>query len=191
MTTTAARTAIEEPDLAGLRALSRAAIAAIFAHSPPVAIDALVGWRCRGITLGLPALAERAAWSVFAKDIVRDGDSVVGHNVRLVQPRVRDAATLATCPLTPLTSQGADACADAIFGRFRVVTDARGGALLDYRGLGHPPPLAWMVDPLVRLVCADGVTRFLGVSELVLGQRRLPTPTWFVLQPEVRLAARA
>ncbi len=136
-----------------LRAHSRADLARLAADLPGPTADALVGWRFRGTTLGLPRWVERVSWQTFAKDVVDSAAGPVGWNVRCAQ-------TGLTGPLVPRTRRGGE----VTFGHFRLRSGPR-GAWIDY---------GWAHDPLRRL----DDDRLLGWT-VVAG---FDTPTWFLLE---------
>jgi hypothetical protein len=148
----------------------------------PVQPESLVGvWR--GTVLASPRWVRQLTWEVFRKEIRREADGrLVGHNQRLVQHGWRG-------PTEPLLRGGAP----VTFGPFDVVPAGAAPlpegcpptATLDYRRLA-PPPLCWVVDPLVALHADDAAnpTLLLGVSAFVLGGTAHLTPTWFALERE-------
>jgi hypothetical protein len=146
----------------------------------PVAPDALIGtWR--GTILASPRWVRALTWEVFRKVIHRDEHGQLrGHNQRMVQHGWRG-------PAEPLRRAGRD----VTFGPFAVVGPGAAPlpagcpptATLDYRGHA-PPPLSWIVDPLVALHAdeAHAPTLLLGVSALVVAGSAHVTPTWFALE---------
>jgi hypothetical protein len=134
----------------------------------------------RGISLGLPAWIERLTWKKFAKGFRRDGGGRLrGWNQRIVQDGLDQ-------PWRPKLRRGRP----VIFGHFEVVTDDRGGVVLDYRGAELA--LRAVRDPLVALH-AGSIDVLLGRSLLDVGVTTLGTPSYFVLQRDAALttAARA
>lgn len=170
--------------LGRLRALDRAALAARFRAGTGVAPSTLGDKRFRGVVLGLPAIVERATWTLFAKDVIDDdAGGLLGWNVRLARPPARDPQTLAT---TPLVARRDGRGRPALFAPF-VVTEAASVAVVDYRAASQPPSTALLArtfDPLVQVDVDDaGRPVLLGVTMLVLRGRAVPTPTWFALLP--------
>jgi hypothetical protein len=176
--------------LAPLRRLDRQALARRFARGQPVDPASLADTRFRGVTLGLPALIERLAWSLFAKDVIRDDDgALVGWNVRLQQPAQRDPTTLATTTLRPrITRRTPQLFAPFVVAGTPDGGNARDGGGLDYRPTHRWSPLAAVIDPLVVLNRDDDddddVPVLLGVSRVAVGGRHITTPTWFALRAD-------
>ena len=177
--------------LAPLRALNGRALARRFAAGRAVDPGALGDARFRGVALGLPAIIERGAWSLFAKDVIVDDDGGLrGWNVRLAQPPARDPTTLATATLQPRRA----GAGPRLFAPFAVTAGDRGDGrttcLLDYRATHRAPPWSWLVDPLVQIDDDSdnrddgGALLLLGVSRLQVGRWSRATPTWFVLHKE-------
>ena len=136
---------------------SRRELAELARGGRPIDAGALAGWSYDGISLGLPPIARRLTWTKFGKAFCREGDRVLGWNIRMEQ----DALDR---PWRPRRRGGAP----ITFGYFDVIASS-----LVYR-----PPLAMIRDPLVAL--DDDL--LLGVSELMLGRRAIRTPTWFALR---------
>ncbi len=157
---------------AALRGSSRHELAAVMASGRRFDPDAVAGWIYRGTSLGLPALVERLTWVKFAKAFHREPPGVRGWNIRIEQdaldrpwrPKLRDGR--------PVT-----------FGAFDVV-DAAGGIVLDYRG--ERGPLRALRDPLVAL--DDHADVLFGRSLVAVGSRMLPTPSYFLLERDARVA---
>lgn len=171
------------PEVRALRDLGQAGLLERFEAGHPVDPDDLPRGRWRGVSLGLPDVVERLAWTTFVKTIVDEGGRTHGWNERLVQ-RHGAADPLAMWP-EPMTDKAGE---PVTFGPYGLgVTPAgrpgAGTALIDYR-LGDGPrldPGRRLVDPVVALTNGDP-TLLLGRSYVVLGKRWVPTPTWFVLQ---------
>jgi hypothetical protein len=136
----------------------------------------------RGTSLGLPRWVERLTWKKFAKAFAADGTS--GWNIRIEQDGVdrcvlyRSLGQTASGapddrPWRPRQRRGAP----ITFGRFAVVVD-HGQVVLDYRAGGGL--LAPLRDPLVAL--DDRADTLLGRSLLAFGRRRIPTPSYFLLE---------
>jgi hypothetical protein len=139
----------------------------------PAALDGAV---YRGISLGLPAWIERLTWKKFAKAFRRGPDGVLrGWNHRIVQDGLDR-------PWRPMTKRGRP----VTFGRFEVVTDARGAVILDYRGAELA--LRTLRDPLVALR-AGSTEVLLGRSLLDLGVATLGTPSYFLLERDQALTS--
>lgn len=137
----------------------------------PAALDGVV---YRGISLGLPAWVERLTWKKFAKAFRRDADGRLrGWNHRIVQDGLDR-------PWRPMLKRGRP----VTFGRFEVITDARGGVVLDYRGAELA--LRTLRDPLVAL-SAGATELLLGRSLLDVGVTTLGTPSYFVLERDEAL----
>jgi hypothetical protein len=129
----------------------------------------LAGWTYHGTSLGLPAWIERLTWKTFAKAFVREPDGTLrGWNVRCEQteppawrPRRRGGV--------PVT-----------FGHFEVV---RAPGVVLYYGRGgnrRGDPVGAVRDPLVAL--DEHGARLLGRTLLAVAGRRLPTPSYFLLE---------
>lgn len=131
--------------------------------------ELLAGWTFHGTSLGLPAWIERLTWKTFAKAFVREADGTLrGWNVRCEQadppawrPRRRRGV--------PVT-----------FGHFVVVRTP--GVELDYGRGGNRrgDPVGAIRDPLVAL--DERGERLLGRTLLAIGGRRVPTPSYFLLE---------
>lgn len=153
---------------------SRAELAGAMARGhafDPAELDGVV---YRGISLGLPAWIERLTWKKFAKAFRRDRDGrLFGWNHRIVQDGLDR-------PWRPMLKRGRP----VTFGRFEVVTDARGGVVLDYRGAELA--LRTLRDPLVALRAGE-TELLLGRSLLALGGATVGTPSYFVLERDEAL----
>jgi hypothetical protein len=143
-----------------------------FDDAAPVSLSMLAGASFRGVSLGLPSWVDRLAWKTFRKDVAPpDADGVVrGWNVRLVQ----------TGPTGPMVEKRRGD-RPVRFGRF-VVVEGEHGLELSYDDVrnGRWSPMRRLRDPLRRL--DDEGAWLLGRSDLWVRGRRLPTPSWFVLQ---------
>lgn len=152
--------------------------AEILAGGHAIDPEALAGVSFLGRSLGLPRLVEKATWTWFRKEIVKDEDGRIrGWNVRVDQnaphrPRFRGGR--------PWT-----------FGHYEVVPLRAGesplpvgdGLLLDY-GRGRNPrldPTGLVRDPIVA-VNAGSVDVLLGWTYVRLLGRSIRTPSWFVLE---------
>lgn len=172
-----------DPRVRRLTELGQAGLKAAFDCGTPVPLAALRPGRYRGVSLGLPRLAERATWKTFVKTVCVAADGRRhGWNERLVQDW--DAPDpLALAPRTQVRKG-----APFRFGFYGIGTTpadrpGAGGALIDYR-LGDNPvldPIGRMVDPLVSLTPGDPSV-LISRSYLAVGGTWVPTPTWFVLQ---------
>ncbi len=129
----------------------------------------LGGSTYRGISLGLPALIERLLWRKFAKHFDRAG---AGFNLRIIQN------DLAQPWLPQRTRRGGVRS----FGPFRITTQG-GRVELDYSIAN--PLMRQLRDPLVAIDASADL--IVGCSQLVVGQRRLATPSYFVLQRDSAL----
>lgn len=148
---------------------SRAELGRLLASGRAFEPEVLAGWTYRGTSLGLPAWLERLTWKTFAKAFVREADGTLrGWNVRCEQveppawrPRRRDGV--------PVT-----------FGHFVVVRAP--GVVLDYGRGGNRrgDPVGAVRDPLVAL--DERGERLLGRTLLAIAGRRLPTPSYFLLE---------
>lgn len=152
---------------------SRTELASIFAAAAPVNPDAIVGYRYRGVSLGLPSWIEKLSWKKFAKTFVQGSSgNVHGWNLRIEQDAL-DA------PWRPQLKRGKE----WRFGPFGLCKDADSPHVeIDYslgtRGLS---PLRRLRDPLRSLDAHGNV--LLGRSLIDIGMaKRLSTPSWFVLE---------
>jgi hypothetical protein len=168
------------PRLLRLLVAPAAELRSLLSAGVPVAPEALLGtWR--GTVLASPRWVRALTWEVFRKEIYRDERGHIrGYNQRMVQHGWRG-------PAEPLQRRGRD----VTFGPFAVVGAGEAPlppgcpptATLDYRG-HNPPPLSWVVDPLVALHADDALAPsiVLGVSALVVAGSARVTPTWFALE---------
>ena len=131
----------------------------------PVPAQQLVGWRYRGVSLGLPHWLERWTWKTFAKDFIQAQSEWRGWNVRLEQTGL-DGPTRA--------QMRGDT--ERTFGHF-ALRQTPNGALIDY-GLAQ--------DPL-RAFTPNDPTRLLGWT--AVGPWR--TPSYFLLERHRRIAGQA
>ena len=134
----------------------------------PVSAQELAGRWYRGTSLGLPEWVERLAWKTFAKTFHPTASGVMGWNVRLCQDGLE-------APPVPMKRRGAP----LVFGFYRVND---GPVLeLDYGVRPNPllDPTRMVRDPLVAL--GGGV--LLGRTWVSFVGIRLPTPSFFVLEP--------
>lgn len=175
-------------NLPELWSLDRRGLAATLSSGFPIEIERLRGASYRGVSLGLPALVERATWKTFRKQMFpgSPGSPLLGHNVRLVQSDRLEPIRKGD-PRAPVMQRGGR---DWTFGPFRAVElprdryPCRGGVLLDY-GAEHPVyhPLSRLRDPVVALV--EGSTELLfGASYLDVFGRVIATPSFFTLELE-------
>ena len=148
----------------------------------PVTAERLAGADYRGVSLGLPALAERLTWKTFRKSFRRDADGgVSGLNVRLVQTGVEGATT-------PRRDRRGDVVS---FGPFAVVPLPAGGTpfgceegvVFDY-GARHPAwhPIGLTRDVVVALDADHAL--LLGALYVEVAGRGLRTPSFFTLERE-------
>ncbi len=170
------------PRLLRLLIAPAADLRSLLSAGVPVAPEALIGtWR--GTVLASPRWVRTLTWEVFRKEIYRDAQGQIrGYNQRMVQHGWRG-------PAEALQRGGRD----VTFGPFAVVGAGEAPlpagcpptATVDYRGHA-PPPLSWVVDPLVALQAdeADAPSLLLGVSALVVAGTAHVTPTWFALERE-------
>ena len=152
-----------------LHQLPTAELARLLRTLPSFDARLLGGATYRGISLGLPTFVERLLWRKFAKHFDRDGS---GFNVRVVQDDLFQ-------PWLPQRQRNGKVRS---FGPFRVTTHAR-GIELDYSIAN--PFMRRLRDPLVALDASADL--LVGCSQLALGQRRLATPSYFVLQRDSAL----
>lgn len=136
----------------------------------------------RGVSLGLPELADKLAWKTFVKVFARaPSGQLRGWNLRLEQDGL-DA------PPRPRTRRNGELFT---FGHFEVVP-AHGRRplivdeehlLLDYGRGGNPrlDPIGRLRDPIVA-PDPKNPDLLLGWSYLELGQRRVSTPSFFTLE---------
>lgn len=147
-----------------------------------VAPERLAGADYRGVSLGLPRLAERLTWKTFRKSFRRDADGAVsGLNVRLEQTGVESAPV-------PRRDRRGEVVS---FGPFAVVPLPAGGTpfgceagvVFDY-GARHPAwhPLGLTRDVVVAL--DPDHTLLLGALYVEVGGLGLRTPSFFTLERE-------
>jgi hypothetical protein len=129
----------------------------------------LGGSTYRGISVGLPALVERLLWRKFAKHFDQAG---AGFNVRIIQNDL-------TQPWLPQRKRNGDVRS---FGPFRITTHGS-RVELDYSIAN--PLMQQLRDPLVAIDARADL--LVGCSQLAVGQRRLATPSYFVLQRDSAL----
>jgi len=153
---------IHELDTAGRRA--------VFAAGKTIDPSQLAGFDYLGVSLGLPAIADRIAWKTFIKAFHTDTSGTRGWNVRLIQAGLDG-------PFEPMTRRGKP----FTFGHFHV-EPGEDALLLDY-GAGDNPaldPVRTLRDPVVSV---DGTPNLLlGYSLVALGPWTLTTPSWFTLR---------
>ena len=153
----------------------------------PIEPAALDDTEYRGVSLGLPPLAEKLSWKTFRKTFHRDPTTgtLCGWNVRLEQ-RGLDA------PDEPMRLRDGS---PKTFGPFEVCSTAgypmprregrkvwcHRGLMLDYGRQPNRPPLKFLRDPIVAVRPGE-VDLLLGWSYLDLGALRLPTPSFFTLE---------
>jgi hypothetical protein len=152
-----------------LHQLSTTELARLLRTLPSFDARLLGGSTYRGISLGLPALVERLLWRKFAKHFDHSG---AGFNVRIIQNDL-------TQPWLPQRTRSGGV---RRFGPFRL--SVHGGRVeLDYSIAN--PLMRQLRDPLVAIDAnADLIV---GCSQLAVGQRRLATPSYFVLQRDSAL----
>jgi hypothetical protein len=173
-----------------LVSMPRHALMDVMRDSYPIDPAALDDTEYRGISLGLPRIAERLTWKTFQKTFHRDPGTgeLRGWNVRIEQ-RGLDAASV------PLRRKGEP----FTFGHYAVVPldparaprGLRTGLLLDY-GLGRNSALdatALVRDPIVA-VNAGSVDLLLGWMWIQFGALPIGTPSFFALQRERALTHR-
>lgn len=160
---------------AEVQSRSRAELAALLADGRRVRAADLAGFAYRGVSLGLPAAAERLTWKTFQKVFVSDGASVRGWNVRVEQRGV-DAPSIPKRRRNAVVS----------FGHFHVIEprSGRGGVELDYGAFAALlNPLRSLRDPIVAV--NEGCPKLLlGRTLLQVGGARVPTPSFFTLERE-------
>jgi len=172
-----------DPRVRELDSLTQSGLKARFEQGRPLARVDLLPGRYRGVSLGLPKVAERLSWKTFVKTILPDGaGGLGGYNVRLEQDWTADDP-LCLAPRS-MRKQGEE-FRFGFYGISETPADkpGGGGVLIDYR-LGDNPaldPMSQVVDPLVEVTPGDP-TLLISRSYFVVGGRWMPTPTWFVLQ---------
>jgi hypothetical protein len=167
-----------------LLSLSRTELGAMLSAGHPIDPRALDDTEYRGVSLGLPETIVAITWLTFRKTFHRDPRTqrLRGWNVRMEQTGLEG-------PCVPQRTRGEPIC----FGHYEVHSAAgRGspiaceqGLLIDYgRGAnGRFDPVRRMRDPIVALE-AGSVERLLGWTYVDLGVRRIPTPSFFLLERE-------
>lgn len=170
---------------AEVRRMPRSELEALLGSGHAIRASEVAGAAYRGVSLGLPRLVERLTWTTFQKAFVRDEQlgCIRGWNVRLEQRGV-DARSV------PRQRHGAP----WTFGHFRV-SDAPArvpagcrGLLLDYGAFASRlDPMARLRDPVVA-VNEGSADLLLGWSYLELGDRIVPTPSFFTLEREEPVA---
>ena len=130
----------------------------------PLAPDELAGHAYRGVSLGLPALADRLLWKTFAKGI---------------RCRTRRRSAVSTCASIRVNPKRTVCAARRPrFGEFVTIADGD-DVILDY-GRANPRwnPLSAMRD---RVVAIDAGT-FLGRADIAVGRSRVKTRSFFTLE---------
>ncbi len=131
-------------------------------------VGEMVGHEYHGVSLGLPRIVERVTWKKFKKVFRRDdGDTMRGWNVRVVQNLIDEEWLDRTKAGRPVT-----------YGHF-AVHESADGVLLDYSAGGGL--LRRVRDPLVSLQ-SSSADRLLGFTKVELFGRRVPTPSFFLLE---------
>jgi len=159
-------------------ALARDELHDLFSDALPTVLETIEGYRYRGVSLGLPAWVERLSWKKFAKSFVRgESGQVHGWNVRMEQ----DSLDL---PWRPQLRDGIE----RRFGYFGLRSiPASDHVEIDY-GMGTHglSPMRRLRDP-IRSLDANGDV-LLGHSLIDVGLgRRIQTPSWFLLERDLRL----
>ncbi len=156
--------------------LSGDQLAKQFLHASPLACEDIADSFYQGVSLGLPRIVEKLSWKKFAKvfETCADGQ-LQGYNIRIEDDGL-------DMPWRAKQKQGSDWS----FGPFQVVFEP--DLLLDY-GFGRlgMSPLRRLRDPLRRLDSSGDL--LLGRSYLqITRSRRVPTPSWFLLErrPQVK-----
>ena len=156
-----------------LCALSRHEIARRFSEGQVVIPDSLVGYRYRGVSLGLPEWVERLSWKKFAKTFYRHSSGKIrGVNLRMEQDGLDKDWTVKR-------RRGSEWS----FGPYELTqTDGSEHIEIHYgKGSKGLSPLRRLRDPLRRL--DDSGDLLLGASLVDLGfGKRLATPSWFLLE---------
>jgi hypothetical protein len=159
--------------------LSRRELRQHFEDGEPVDPSSIEGYRYRGVSLGLPEWAIRLSWRKFAKTFYRDPESDLlrGWNVRIEQDDLSQ-------PWRSQMRRGQE----RRFGYYQVMGVPGSEHIeIDY-GLGSRgiSPLRRLRDPLRRL--DDRGDLLLGLSQVDIGfERRLSTPSWFLLERDSEL----
>lgn len=158
--------------------LHRSDLKKVFRSAAPAQLATITGFRYRGLSLTLPAIAELACWKKFAKIFWRSEAGVVrGHNLRMEQDDLQE-------PWTPLVRNG-----EAVtFGPYQVTKlPGTEHIEIDY-GLGTRglSPLRLVREPVRAL--DENSDLLLGVSLVDIGlARRIVTPSWFLLERDQAL----
>lgn len=138
----------------------------------PAHLAGINGATYRGISVGLPSWLERVLWRQFAKHFAPNGR---GFNLRVVQD------TTAALDAPWRLQRHRDGRAQT-FGPF-VISGTVHGVELDYSIAN--PVMRRLRDPLVALDAAADVVA--GCSLVAVGNRRLATPSFFVLGRDAAL----
>jgi hypothetical protein len=159
-----------------------------FQRGHAIDASALDDTEYKGVSLNMPGFVEKLTWKKFKKVFHRDPESghLRGWNVRLEQNELAG-------PCVPKQRRGAP----MTFGHFRVVpaegrpmpSPGPASLLLDY-GLGENAALDFMRfvrDPVVALNAGDPRV-LLGCMYVELGPLRVPTPSFFTLEWDSKLA---
>ncbi len=158
--------------------LSRSELALRFSDAAAVDPEAIVGFRYRGVSLGLPEWVIRLSWKNFSKTFYRhDGGRVRGLNLRIRQDALSQ-------PWHVLQKGGRDYS----FGPFEVAKEEGTDHVELHYGRGSQgiSPLRRLRDPLRML--DDKGDLLLGASHVDLGfGRRVATPSWFLLERDQAL----
>jgi hypothetical protein len=152
--------------------LPRRELRALAAGARPVEPSSLDDSEWRGTSLGLPRWVERLTWKKFKKVFHRDGPTLRGWNVRVLQNALAE-------PWITRVRRGRPVG----FGHFVVRDAPTGGVLLDYGIEGARLPMRLVRDPLLAL----GDDLLLGWSDVMVRGRAWPTPTFFALERDVAL----
>jgi hypothetical protein len=158
--------------------LNRVDLAECFAAGEPVLPDAIVGYRYRGVSLGLPTWVERLSWKKFAKTFYRhESGAIRGWNLRMEQDSLDE-------PWRAQIKNGAE----WRFGPYQLAQEGESDHVeIDYsKGSSGLSPMRRLRDPLRRL--DDSCDLLLGASLVDLGfGKRLSTPSWFLLERDQAL----
>jgi hypothetical protein len=153
--------------------MSRPELAKRFRRGVLVDPQAIVGYRYRGVSLGLPTWVERLSWKKFAKTFYQhESGKVRGFNLRIRQDGLAQ-------PWQVLNKDGSPWS----FGPFEVAEERGTGHMELHYGRGSQglSPLRRLRDPL-RMLDGRGDV-LLGSSLIDMGfGRRLATPSWFLLE---------
>ncbi len=158
--------------------LSRSELRHLFDDALPVNLEKIEGYRYRGVSLGLPSWVERLSWKKFAKSFVRnESGQIHGWNVRIEQDDLN-------LPWRPQLRDGIE----WRFGYFglRPMPGAE-HVEIDY-GMGTHglSPMRRLRDPIRSLDANDDILLGHSLIDVGLG-RRIETPSWFLLERDVRL----